>query len=75
MSPASSVRVIWASSVAVEGTPPEGIKLDRSGAPDFGKDKAMNYNMSKAGNLFYGVEGARRYGEDGIISVVRMPQH
>jgi hypothetical protein len=59
----------------VEGAPEDGLAMDQSGAPAFGKDKAMNYNMSKAGNLFYGVEGAKRYGGDGILSVVCTVPH
>ncbi|ORY18575.1 hypothetical protein BCR34DRAFT_473188 [Clohesyomyces aquaticus] len=67
--PAGSVRVIWATSVAIEGVPPEGIRFGQDGVPAFGTDKAMNYNMSKAGNLFYGTECARRYGRDGLMSI------
>lgn len=70
-SPAGAVRVLWTSSVAVELGPVEGITVDADGTPQFGTDKAMNYNMSKAGNLFYGVEFAKRYREDGILSIVR----
>lgn len=73
-SPPGTVRVTWAASFAVELTPtPEGIKMADDGTPDVGKDKNMDYPMSKAGNVFYSKEFAKRHGKDGIVSVAWNP--
>lgn len=73
-SPPGQVRVTWAASLVVEAAPAVGVVMADDGTPTlFGKGKQSSYNMSKAGNVFYAVEFARRYGGDGILSVAWNP--
>ncbi|TVY22631.1 putative oxidoreductase [Lachnellula hyalina] len=68
----ASARVVWTSSFLAEGmTPPNGIDLALldEGYPHLTK----NYAISKAGNWMVGREFAKRYGKDGIISVIQNP--
>ncbi|PQE14664.1 short-chain dehydrogenase protein [Rutstroemia sp. NJR-2017a BVV2] len=68
----NSARVVWTSSFLAEGASPNnGIELKclDSGYPDLDK----NYAMSKVGAWMIGREFAKRYGEDGIISVTQNP--
>lgn len=68
--PEGSVRVVWVSSSAAEHFAPKGgVELN---GMDYRKDKMAwrKYGRSKAGNVFHGKEFARRYGKDGLISVV-----
>lgn len=81
---AGSVRVTWASSVAVDvGSPKGGIVWDSDntmGGPDFSSPVA-NYTQSKVGMLFLAQEMAMRYGEKadpsrrgrGVVSVAWDP--
>ncbi|KAH7114233.1 hypothetical protein B0J11DRAFT_594735 [Dendryphion nanum] len=66
-----SVRVIWAASFAIDAVAPKGGVLfdEETGLArgDLGREKA--YGQSKAGNVMLGVEGARRWGKDGILSL------
>jgi retinol dehydrogenase 12 len=69
-SPAGTVRVTWASSLATEvSAPPGGITFDAQGAPSI-LGKGANYAQTKVGNVFLSNELAKRHGKDGIISVV-----
>lgn len=72
-SEAGSARVIWSTSYMAEGASVKGgidfEFLDGQG----GKDNGVNYGTSKAGVWFLGVETARRWKEDGIVSVVQNP--
>lgn len=68
-----SVRVIWSTSYMAEGASVKG-------GVDFefleghgGNDNGVNYGTSKAGVWFLGIEAARRWKEDGIVSLVQNP--
>lgn len=73
LAPPGSVRVTWAGSIALEVySPPDGVAFDSDGAAIIHADRWANYGQAKAGNLFLGVELAKRCREDGIVSVVRL---
>ncbi|KAJ9487675.1 hypothetical protein VN97_g5641 [Penicillium thymicola] len=65
-------RVVWTSSALAEaGSPTNGINFDLL---DKGtKDRTENYGASKAGTWILSREFARRYANDGIISVCLNP--
>lgn len=68
--PTGTVRVVWtSSSAAVTVAPKGGVLMDNL---DYKVDKAAfhKYGVSKAGNVFHATEFAKRYGSEGIISVV-----
>ncbi|PBP22433.1 short chain dehydrogenase reductase [Diplocarpon rosae] len=71
ISPPGSVRVVWVSSSAAKNFSPKG-GLDVANL-DYHVDKGAwhKYGVSKAGNIYHSKEYARRYGKDGIISVVK----
>ncbi|KUI64008.1 hypothetical protein VM1G_10773 [Cytospora mali] len=79
VSPPGSTRVIWSSSMIIERFAPDGgvdlTELDRMNAAGTGSENAsVDYAMSKAGNWFFAVEGARRWGSsEGILSVTQNP--
>ena len=67
----NTVRVSWAGSLAVDvgSYKPGGMCLDDDGKPlDLGV--TTNYGQSKAGNLYFASESARRYTDTGVIHVV-----
>jgi retinol dehydrogenase-12 len=68
--PKGSVRVVWVSSSAAEMIAPIG-GVDMNNL-DYKKDLSgwMKYGVSKGGNVLHSNEFAKRYGEDGVISVV-----
>ena len=69
-SPPGSVRVVWVSSSAVDAvSPPGGMDINNL---DYKQHQSpwQKYGVSKVGNLFHGMEYAKRNAEDGIISVV-----
>lgn len=73
-----ATRVIWSSSMIIERFAPHGgidfAELDRMNAAGTGSENAsVDYAMSKTGNWFLAVEGARRWGSDGIVSVTQNP--
>lgn len=71
VNPPGSTRVVWVASSAAESFSPKGgVDLENI---DYTVDKSSwhKYGVSKAGNLFHAKEYARRYGVDGVISVVR----
>jgi retinol dehydrogenase-12 len=68
-SPAGTVRVTFAASLAVWLSPKGGVTFTEDGAPVCHSDQNHNYAQSKAANVFLASEFARRYGKDGIISV------
>lgn len=71
MSPPNTVRVIWVSSSAAEGTSPKGF-MER--LPDIEKKAATEkYFTSKLGNYFHATEFAARHKADGIISLPLNP--
>ncbi|KAF2800872.1 NAD(P)-binding protein [Melanomma pulvis-pyrius CBS 109.77] len=67
-----SVRVSWAASLAADlVTPKGGVVFTGSGANEEVKGDIRGqiaYGQSKAANVMLGVEAARRWGKDGIIS-------
>lgn len=69
--PANSVRVVWVSSNAASLMSPKGgVEL---GNMDYSKPNRAawpKYGASKAGNVFQGSEAGRRWGGEGIVSVV-----
>lgn len=69
--PAGSVRVVWVSSSAAEGTTPKGFveKL-----PDMvSKSSIEQYFTSKLGNYLHATEFAARHRADGVVSVSLNP--
>lgn len=77
-SPEGSVRVTWAASVGVElAAPPQALLFQSSSTGDSeivkeGLDANQTYGQSKAANVMLGVECARRWGSDNIVSVVSL---
>jgi NAD(P)-dependent dehydrogenase (short-subunit alcohol dehydrogenase family) len=68
----SPARVVWTSSFLAEGASPMN-GIDLSLLETGTRDKTRNYAISKAGTWMLGREFARRYGGDGIVSVVLNP--
>ena len=70
-SPAGSVRVTWAASLAVAVQSPKGgVTFEKDGnVKQFLSGPEPCYGQSKAGNTYLAAEFAHRYGKDGIISV------
>lgn len=66
-----SVRVTWAGSLGVEVFAPKGgVEFDeKSGAPKV-LGSRLDYGQSKVGNVLIASEFAKRFGGDGIITVV-----
>jgi NAD(P)-dependent dehydrogenase (short-subunit alcohol dehydrogenase family) len=66
-----SVRVLWASSLAIQVLSPSrgGIVLDESGAPKVLDNQQTNYGQTKVGNVFLAVKTQELYGSQGIRSV------
>ncbi|KAH7385138.1 hypothetical protein BKA64DRAFT_158607 [Cadophora sp. MPI-SDFR-AT-0126] len=73
VNPPGSTRVVWVSSSAAEAMSPKG-GVDMANL-DYKKDQAVwhKYGVSKAGNVHHAKEFAKRYGDDGIISVALNP--
>ena len=75
-SPEGSVRVTWAGSVGVElASPPQSVLFQPSstGNGEIVSEKLnsdQTYGQTKCANVMLGVECARRWGSDGIVSVV-----
>lgn len=69
-SPTNDTRVVWVSSSAAGGFSPKGgVDMDALNV----KNKFsqwQNYGVSKAGNILHSSEFARKYGSQGILSVV-----
>ncbi|KAI1396258.1 NAD(P)-binding protein [Hypoxylon fuscum] len=80
-----ATRVVWTGSLSIEAfSPPGGLDialLDRLNQEGKGtQNDAREYGMSKAGNWFLAIEGARRWGnetapgkEDAVVSVAQNP--
>lgn len=70
----AGVRVVWVSSSAAESpmVPVGGLDLANL---DYHEDKSAfhKYAVSKAGNYLHGAEFARRYREDGVVSISLNP--
>jgi retinol dehydrogenase-12 len=69
----SSVRVVWVSSSAAEGLSPKG-GVDMQNL-DYKVEKLgmTKYGTSKAGNYLHATEFAKRYREEGIVSIPLNP--
>jgi retinol dehydrogenase-12 len=70
--PSNTVRVVWVSSSGAEigSHRPGGVPLDyKKSQPS----AIIRYAISKAGNYLHAVEYARRFKEDGIVSVSLNP--
>ena len=68
--PKDSVRVVWTSSNGAEiFAPKNGVEM---GNLDYKEDKGPwhKYGVSKAGNVMHASEFARKFGDEGIVSVV-----
>lgn len=74
--PANTVRVVWVSSLGLEmvGEQSHGITTDYQNYWPALKP-LERYGISKAGNWLYGVEFAKRYRADGVVSVPCNPGH
>lgn len=71
--PRDTVRVVWVSSSAAEMFAPNGgVELENL---DYHNDKhlTIKYAISKAGNYLHATEYAKRYRDDGVISVSLNP--
>lgn len=73
VSPKNSVRIVWTSSYTTEQLSPKGgynlEEIEKGGT----NNAYVNYATSKAANWMVADEAGKRYGEDGIISVVQNP--
>ncbi|OTB01765.1 hypothetical protein M426DRAFT_265703 [Hypoxylon sp. CI-4A] len=69
-----SSRVVWVSSSGTELVGEKNVGVDMSNL-DYHKDKPnlYKYSISKTGNWLHGVEYAKRYKADGVISVALNP--
>ncbi|KAI0172775.1 NAD(P)-binding protein [Hypoxylon sp. FL1284] len=84
-SPPGATRVVWTGSLSIESlSPPGGVDmplLDQLNADGKGcQDSPREYGMSKVGNWFLAIEGARRWGTetapgkgDALVSVAENP--
>ena len=64
------MRVVWTSSNGAEVfSPKNGVVMENL---DYKEEKGAwhKYGVSKAGNIFHASEFARRFGGEGIVSVV-----
>ncbi|CAL3965505.1 hypothetical protein PZA11_001769 [Diplocarpon coronariae] len=68
-----TTRVVWVSSSAAEGFSPKGGVDMRNLDYKVDQNPWHKYGLSKAGNLLHAKEFAKRYGNDGIISVALNP--
>ena len=72
-SPKDSVRIVWTSSCVMEQVSPKG-GYNLEDIEEGGTNNAyVNYATSKAANWMVADEAGKRYGKDGIISVVQNP--
>lgn len=73
-SPPGTVRVTWASSLAVMNAPRGAVAFDEAtGAPTVSGQQWLNYAVSKVGNTLLAMEYARQHGRDGIIAAAFNP--
>lgn len=72
-SPANDTRVIWVSSSAAGAFSPKG-GVDMNALNVENKfSQWQNYGVSKAGNILHSAIFARKYGSQGLLSVVSQP--
>lgn len=69
-SPQNSVRVTWATSLAIDlmASGP-GMEFNEEGSPRNFENNKTNYGQSKVSNVFLAVEFAKKLQEDGILSI------
>ncbi|WPG97384.1 NAD(P)-binding protein [Acrodontium crateriforme] len=67
-SPAGSVRVTWAASLATMFSPKGGIAWDESGSPKLHGTPTVDYAQTKASNALLAMAYASRYSKDGIVT-------
>jgi retinol dehydrogenase 12 len=70
--PSMSVRIVWVVALLQRATPPGGMSFDASGTPVIVPGFMQNYFQSKAGAAWLATEFARRLGDKGIMSTVRL---
>lgn len=70
--PKDSVRVIWTGSSQIQMNAPQG-GVDFALIEKPTTVEMQDYAAAKAANWFLAVEGPRRWGKDGIISVCQNP--
>jgi hypothetical protein len=69
--PKGSVRLVWVTSMLLEGMlPPGGISFQADGTPVVLTKGMDNYMQSKVGDAWLADKFAKRLGEHGILSVV-----
>lgn len=64
------VRIVWVSSSAAELMAPKGGIIMENLDYRVDKRAGYKYGVSKAGNVYHATEYSKRYGSDGILSVV-----
>ncbi|KAE9369865.1 NAD(P)-binding protein [Stipitochalara longipes BDJ] len=68
--PPDTVRVVWLSSVGLQQVAPEGRGIDMDNLDyHIPKPNIDRYTISKGGDWLFAVEYARRFRNDGIVSV------
>jgi len=74
-SPESHPRVIWVSSSGTEiaGLESQGLSHESLDTEYYPRGALERYGLSKAGNWLHGVEFARRFKGDGLVSVPLNP--
>ncbi|KAL2679348.1 hypothetical protein Neosp_010121 [[Neocosmospora] mangrovei] len=71
----TGVRVTWAGSLGAHlQSPPDGIQFDGDGSPRNHTSQGVNYGQSKAGNFYLAREFSKRLKDDGVISMVCLPE-
>lgn len=68
-----SVRINWTTSWTVDSQAPKGGIIDFESLAKGSKDAFKNYALSKCGNWMLATEGARRYGDEKIMSLMQNP--
>ncbi len=72
--PVGSIRVIWVSSSGTEIVGDKSVSLSIDDLEAHAKKPAMNrYALSKAGNWLHGVEYAKRFKPDSVVSIALNP--
>lgn len=69
-SPANSVRVIWASSLAIQVLAPDGgVVFDEKNEPKVLSNIQSNYGQTKVANTLLAIKYQELYAADGVVSV------
>jgi NAD(P)-dependent dehydrogenase (short-subunit alcohol dehydrogenase family) len=70
--PPGEVRIVWTSSIVVDGSAPTG-GMNPNDLTDLPKNKQSLYTLSKTGNWFLASEMGKRVSVDGILSLTLNP--